>query len=134
MSVLALLIGTAQADATISVSELTVDGLRVLQLNCSLEKAGLLAAATVVGSLAQQEHALDACSLEGAAFSVQWAWGAVSKASVLASSQAEADDCIQAVLAQTTSSLSGQCTAVVLVGDEDAAAAAAANLLSPTAP
>ncbi len=134
MSVLALLVGTAQADVQVSVSELTVDGLQVRSLKCTLDKGGLLAAATVVGSLAQQDSALDACSPEGAAFSVQWTWGDASEVSVLASSRPEANACIQAALKTTTSSLNGQCTAVVLVGDEAAAAAAAATTLSPVTP
>lgn len=134
MSVLALLIGTAWAEAAVTVSELTVDGLRVLHLNCSLEKTGLLAAATVVSALAQQDHAFDACFPEGSAFSVQWSWGAVSNAFVLESGHSEANGCIQAALAQTTSSLSGQCSAIILVGDEEVAAAAAVSLLSATAP
>jgi len=134
MSVLALLIGTTRAETTVAVSELTVDGLRVLNLDCSLENTGLLAAANVVSALAQQDHAFDACFPEGTAFSVQWTWGAVSNASVLSSDHPEANDCIQAALAQTTFSLNGQCTAVILVGDEEAAAAAAATLLSATAP
>ena len=60
--------------------------------------------------------------------------GLSRNASVLSSDHPEANDCIQAALAQTTFSLNGQCTAVILVGDEEAAAAAAATLLSATAP
>ncbi|MFT5679139.1 MAG: hypothetical protein ACI8RZ_000043 [Myxococcota bacterium] len=134
MSVLSLLIGTALADVQVSVSELSVDGLQVRSLECTLDKGGFLAAATVVGSLAQQDDALDACSQEGAAFSVQWTWGAASDAVVLTSSRPSADVCIQSILKTTTSSLNGQCTAVILVGEEVAAAAAATALATAASP
>ena len=132
MSVLALLIGVspAHSEAQVSVSSMSVNGLDVRALQCTLDKGGFLAAATVVGSLAQQDVALDACAPEGAAFAVKWTWGAASEASVTGSSRADADACIQAVLKTTTSTLNGQCTAVILVGEAVAAEAAAAPLLA----
>lgn len=134
MSVLAVLIGVAQAEVNISVADMSIDGLAVRALECSLDQGGFLAAATVVGALAQHEAALDACAPEGAAFAVKWVWGSRAEAVVLASSKDAASECIQAALMSTSSTLNGQCTAVVLVGDEAAAAAAAAPLLQPTTP
>jgi len=134
MYVLALLIGVSVAEVQVSVSELTVDGLQVRSLQCTLDKGGFLAAATVVGALAQQNGALDACAPEGAAFSVKWTWGAAADAAVTASSRPDANVCIQAALKTTTSSLNGQCTAVILVGEEVAAAAAAGPLLQTATP
>ena len=134
MSVLAALIGVAQAEVQVSVGEISVDGLSVRSLECTLDKGGFLAAATVVGSLAQQEAALDACAPEGAAFAIRWTWGISAEASVTAASKASASDCIQAALTSTSSSLNGQCSAVILVGDEVAAAAAAEPLLQPATP
>ena len=134
MSVLAVLIGVAQAEVQVSVAEMSVDGLAVRALECTLDKGGFLAAATVVASLAQQDAALDACAPEGAAFAVKWTWGSGAEAAVTASSKAAASDCIQAALTSTSSALNGQCTAVILVGDEAAAAAAAVPLLQPTTP
>jgi hypothetical protein len=123
MSVLALFLGVAAAEVQVS------------SLECVLDKGGLLAAATVVGALAKQQSELDACTPEGAAFAVRWTWGAVRDAAVIASSRPAADACIQSILQTTTSALSGQCTAVVLVGEPAAAAAAAAQLqATPTTP
>lgn len=139
MSVLALLIfgsliSTARAEVQVSVGEMSVDGLDVRALQCTLDKGGFLAAATVVGSLAQQREALDACAPEGAAFAVKWTWGAAAASEVTGSSKPTADACIQKALSTTQSSLNGQCTAVVLVGEDAAAAAAAAPLLEAATP
>lgn len=134
MSVLAALIGVAQAEVQVSVAEMSVDGLAVRSLECTLDKGGFLAAATVVGSLAQQQAALDACAPEGGAFSVKWTWGISAEAAIIATSKASANDCIQAALTSTISALNGQCTAVILVGDDAAAAAAAEALLQSATP
>ena len=132
MTVLAALIGGAQAEVQIAVAEMTVDGLAVRALECTLDQGGFLAAATIVGSLAQQDAALDACAPEGAAFAVTWTWGADAGAAVTASSKVSANACVQAALVGTTSALNGQCSAVVLVGRATLAPRASSSLWETT--
>lgn len=134
MSVLAVLIGVAHSEVNISVAEMTIDGFALRALECSMEQGGFLAASVLVGALAQHDAVLDACAPEGAAFAVKWAWGVSVEASVTASSKASANDCIEAALRGTTPARNGQCTAVVLVGDVAAAAAASEALIPLASP
>ena len=121
---------TATAGTTVSVGSLSVDGLEVRDLSCNLEKGGLLASAMVVGALAAQKSALDACAPEGGAWRASWTWsgGALTDLTIPSASAPDKNACIEGALRAVTSDLVGTCEATLLVGDLAAAEAAAATL------
>jgi hypothetical protein len=115
---------------TVNVSSLAVDGLEVRALQCSLAAGGLLAPVLVVGTLAQNKPALDACAPGGAAVDVTWRWevGATRDVKSSFGPTPAVDACVTTVmsgLAPAQASLVGTCTARVLIGDPVAAKAAA---------
>jgi hypothetical protein len=115
---------------TVNVNSLVVDGLEVRALQCSLAAGGLLAPVLVVGTLAQNKPALDACAPAGAAVDVTWRWevGATRDVKSSAGPTPTVDACVTTVmsgLAPAQASLVGTCTARVLIGDPVAAKAAA---------
>jgi hypothetical protein len=124
--VLALAAG-ARAQTNITVGKMTVDGQEVRELKCNLKKAGFFAVATVVGALAKQKKALDACVPGGAAFQVEWKWdGAKAQEVVVTKSSAKGKNkCFAAAVAKATSTAEGTCSAIVLVGKAEAAGKAA---------
>ena len=115
---------------TVGIDTMTVDGQEVRALSCTLESGGLFAVAGVVGSLAAQKTALDACLPSGGAFEVEWSWvaGKTATQKVLKASTASASTCVQGALGKTTSGVNGTCKAVLLLGEPVAAAAAATAL------
>ena len=126
-----LLLGvSAQADTNVTVGKMTVDGQEVRELKCSLKNAGFLAVATVVGALAKQKKALDACVPGGAAFQVEWKWdgGKAKDVTVIQSSAKGKSKCVAAAVAKTTATAEGACSAIVLVGKSEAAGKAADGL------
>lgn len=135
--VLAALLSTAMSPAfagtDINVEEMNVDGLVVRELKCSLASGGFLGPITVVGTLAQQRTAIDACTPTGGAFRATWTWtgGKVSAAKVDQSSPAAKSACFQAALQAATPSLDGSCSALVLAGETAGAETAAASLKAP---
>lgn len=122
--------GIAAAKFNISMGSLSADGQEVRNLSCSLDGGGLFAAITVVGTLAKQKSALDACAPQGAAFNVQFTFadGGAKEAKVLASSAKGKEACVSRALTRIHTDLSGQCTAVILVGNAEAARKAADTL------
>jgi len=125
--------GLAMAKMNINVSSLSADGQEVRNLNCDLEKGGLFASVAVVGTLAKQKSALDACAPEGQAFSVQltFADGGAKEAKVLTSSKKAKDACVARALSHLRTDLEGTCTAIILTGNS-AAAGKAAESLAPS--
>jgi hypothetical protein len=121
---------TATAQTNVTVGKMTVDGQEVRELKCSLKNAGFLAVATVVGALAKQKKALDACVPAGAAFRVEWKWdgGKAKDVSVVKSSATGKNKCFAAAVAKATSTAEGTCSAIVLVGKAEAAGKAADGL------
>lgn len=127
--------GSAAAKFNLSMGNLTADGQEVRNLSCALDGGGLLAAITVVSTLAKQKSALSACAPQGAAFTVQFTFadGGAKEAKVLASSAKGKEACVSRALTRLRTELSGSCTAVILVGDAAAARRAADGLASPDA-
>ena len=76
MTALMLLGALAHAETTVSVDNLSVDGLQVRALHCTLDRGGLLASAMVVGALAAEKATIDTCGAPGAALTIRWTWGA----------------------------------------------------------
>ncbi|HZS36197.1 MAG TPA: hypothetical protein VFF06_05195 [Polyangia bacterium] len=121
--------GAARAD-NVSVGSITADGQTVRNLSCELESSGMLALLQVVGTLAKQKRALDACTPSGGAFLVKWAWadGKAASVEVTRSSASAKSACVAKALKLTRSDLTGSCQALVLVGKPDGAAKAADTL------
>lgn len=116
------------AEASLAVDSLTVDGQEVRALSCTLREPDLVALLTVVGALAQQKAALDACAPRGAAFRVRWTWGAKTAAKVEAARAPKAAEACVARALERTRGPAGACGAIVLAGDPAAAAKAAEDL------
>ncbi len=129
----ALLLSPAQAATDINVGELSVDGLVVRELKCSLNSGGFMGPITVVGALAQQRGTIDACTPTGGAFRATWTWaaGKVVSLKVDASSPADKAGCFEKALQAASPSLDGSCSALVLAGDAAGAEKAAAALKPP---
>lgn len=122
--------GEASARASINVSSMDVDGQAVRDLACEIDNGGVFAVMGVVGTIAKQKKALDACAPAGAAFRVSWTWagGKATRVDVLAASDATKSACVQKALQLTTTNTNGDCRAVLLVGDATAAKRAATKL------
>lgn len=125
----------AAAKFNISLGSLSADGQEVRNLSCSLDSGGLFAGLAVVGTLAKQKRALDACAPEGAAFSVQFTFadGGAKQAKVLASSAKGKDACVSRALSRLRTDLVGTCSAIILAGNSTAARKAADGLAPPEA-
>lgn len=121
------------SSVTIQIDGMEVDGQRVSEMRCELESGGLLASAIVVGSLAKQKTALDACAPEGGAYVATWTWGAGAKVEVTKGSPEKGNACVQKALEAVESDLKGSCTATLLVGDVEGSAKALEALSAPPA-
>ena len=118
------------AGVNVNVSDLTVDGLTLKDLSCSLDSGGLFASALVVGALAKEKTSLDACAPGGAAVELEWTWadGKASKAEAKRASGVEKAACVASVVMAVPAPANGTCRATVLVGEPTAAAAAVAQM------
>ncbi len=110
--------GDEEAGTALTITSLSVDGLQVEDLRCTMREGGLLAAAELVAGLAAQRDALDACAPAGAAPRVTWSFGggAVTAVEAKGSGSDAVDACVAGVFKQVRPSLSGRCSAVVHVG------------------
>jgi hypothetical protein len=124
------------AGTKLNVGELSADGLTVLDMTCELDQGGFLASAMVVGALAKQKKALDACGPQGAATraSFKWEGAKTSEISVLAASDDKAGKCVAKTLGKVKAAMGGQCTVTILSGPTDKAKAAAASLKAKETP
>ena len=122
----AVVLATSLAGVNVNVQDLTVDGLRLKDLHCSLDSGGLFASALVVGALAKEKQRLDACAPAGAAFQLEWTWagGTASKAEAKQASMPKKAGCVQSALMAVAAPANGTCRAIVLVGEATAADAA----------
>lgn len=114
----------------LNVGSLSVDGLEVRELHCTMENVNFLSGMQTVAALSARKADFDACAPEGAAFTVKWTWGdkGTSNVAVVSSSKPAANACVQKALVKASSDLRGSCDAMILAGDPTAAAAAAATL------
>lgn len=124
------------ARTTIEVVDLVVDGLAVRDLECQLERGGLLAGAVIVGALAKQKKAIAACAPDGDAARLSFVFGAgkTGEINVVGASKASLGTCVQRALAKVAAPDEGTCTATILTADNDAARKAAAALKAPPKP
>ena len=117
----------AHAGSTLNVGSMSVDGLEVRDLACTLDKAPLLGAVVVVGALASQAEALNACAPEGAAYKAKFTWTTATASEVTAASKTN-HTCVTAALDKVPAALKGTCTVTILAGDKAKAEAAKAKL------
>lgn len=122
-----LLLNSAFAGTSLSIESISADGQEVRNLSCTLDSGGFLALAMVVGSVAKQKSALDACYPAGEAVEVQWTWvaGKATEVSVLHASQPTQNACVANALKLTTNGSNGTCKGTLLIG---ASAGATAGL------
>lgn len=121
-------LSVAQAETTIRVDSLAVDGLHVQSLQCSLSQGGLLASAMVVGALAAEKSALDACSPSGNAFSIAWHWSGGTEINTIEGGTPAEQQCIRQTMGSILPPTQGNCSATLLVGELSAAQTAAEQL------
>ena len=114
----------ALAGGTLSVDSLSVDGLELRAMSCTLDQQLLLGPVTVAAALASQKAALDACAPGGEAFQVTFQWASPPSATVDRASAKSAAPCVQKALAAVAPPVAGTCTVVVLTGPTPAAEAA----------
>ncbi len=117
LAVMALTAHSAHAGAKITMDSLSADGLEMQKLSCDLDSGGFFGGIAVVGMVAKQKAALDACAPEGAAFSVDLDFrGGRTAASVSAGGTPAQRACIKRALSRVFATVGGRCSAVVLAG------------------
>ncbi len=125
-----LIAPSALAETKLNAQKMTVDGLEVRNLSCTLKQGGMFALMSLVGALAKEKKALDACAPTGAAFAVEWAFsgGTVSAAKVARASVDGKAGCVEKALKAQKPTDAGTCTALVLTGTPAEAQKAADKL------
>jgi hypothetical protein len=123
--------GLAEARSTLKVGSMTVNGLTLKNLKCTLDRSGFLVAMTVVGTLAKRKKSFHRCARKGAAFAVefQWAGRRTRRAKVKYAVGSRAKKCVRKALLRLRPALTGRCTAILLTGKKKASQAAAVKLI-----
>jgi hypothetical protein len=123
------IVATALAGTKVQIGEMTVNGLVVRELFCDWgdTKGAIMAGPAVVGALAAQKEALDACAPQGSAAKLQWSSATPSPLN-LESETPEIGACLAAAAVPVVKVTKGSCTAVVLVGEPKRAAQIAASV------
>lgn len=110
-----LLVTLAQAETTVAIDDISVDGLKVQALRCTLDRGGLLASAMVVGALAAEKTAIDACAPKGTeALTVQWTWDASTTVTHVDGAEVTPKHCLYKALRPIQPPSKGTCTATVV--------------------
>lgn len=108
----------AQA-GTLKVRSMTVNGLKVVNLRCTLKGGGFMAAMVVVSGLAKQKKALQRCSKGKQTVQAAWryAGGRIKGAKVKKASNGKVKRCVAKALGKVKSGkLSGSCSAGIVIG------------------
>ena len=107
------------AVAKITMGSISADGLELRDLSCELDGGGLFGGLAVVGALAKQKPAIDACAPDGATFGVDFAFhGGRTTAKVATGGETSQRACVQRALARVHAPLEGRCTAKLLAGSK----------------
>jgi hypothetical protein len=110
------LCGGARADAKLTMGSVTADGLTLRDLTCVLSSGGLLGGAIVVGAVAKQKAALDACAPAGASARVRLDFHGKTSAAVEMIGTPAQRVCIQRALGRVRPVVTGTCEATLVVG------------------
>jgi hypothetical protein len=128
--VAALCISTsvASADATVSLGSLTADGVRLDDVSCTLDGAGLFGGLAVVATLSKQRAAIDACAPEPLRFAMALTFrGGRTSARISDGGTAAQRACLERALARASATVEGRCTAVLRTGPQSTDRAAPAR-------
>ncbi|OIP42415.1 MAG: hypothetical protein AUK47_04475 [Deltaproteobacteria bacterium CG2_30_63_29] len=114
---------------------IAVEDLEVHDISCELKEGGAFAMLEVVATLANSKAKLDACAPAGAAFRIGFQWTAeAGSATVSGSTKPSAEACVKEALDAIQGGPEGRCTAILLVGEVEAARRAAEMLKPPSSP
>jgi hypothetical protein len=118
-------------DSNLSMGDASADGQRLSRLSCAASKMPLMGSIALVGAIAKHKAALDACAPTGDAAVVTWRvdGGKAVDVKVAGTASTATDTCISEAFARTEGAFDATCAAVLLVGAEAGADAAAAALL-----
>jgi hypothetical protein len=101
------------------------EGFEARDLHCTLETPTRGAAGYIAAGLVDADATLDACAPKGAAVEVSWAY--ISSMAQNVSVEAETSslaNCVMTAMASVRAGVDASCSAVLLIGDPAAAAAA----------
>lgn len=119
-------VGVAHASTKVNIGSMTADGQEVRNLSCDLESGGFFAGIAIVGGLAKQKKAFDACAKDGGAFKVAWKWDGSKAKDLKVSGGTDAQNsCISKAFSVINGPVKGSCSAVLLAGKKDKAQKAA---------
>lgn len=119
-------LGIAHAGTKVNIGSMTADGQEVRNLSCNLESGGFFAGIAIVGGLAKQKKAFDACAKDGAAFKIEWKWDGTKAKDLKVSGGTDAQNtCISKAFSVINGPVKGSCSAVLLAGKKDKAQKAA---------
>ena len=118
----------------ISIDWLEVDGARIETLSCGAQKLPFLGAMVLGPAVGAGAKAAQACQKTGGgAVKARWTWaaGATSGVELVGIEGGANAACVSAALATMPAPIDGQCEALVLLGEREAALAAAVTLHGP---
>lgn len=121
----------AWGGSDVSIESMTVDGLEIRDVSCSLQGFSFTWMVELQQSLAASKKPGDACVPKGAAVRVRWNWQgrATAKPQVVKSTAtSEQQQCLSRVLTLETAPLDATCELTLLYGEPTAARAAAEKL------
>ena len=104
---------------TLKVGSMTVNGLEVVNLRCTLKGGGFMAAMVVVSGLAKQKKALQRCSKVKQTVRASWryAGGKIKGAKVSKATNGKVKRCVAKALGKVKSGkLRGSCSAGIVIG------------------
>ena len=118
-------------EASVTIGEVTADGLRVGEMACVVSRP-LLGSLAIVASLSKQDRALDRCAARGDVVIARWTVenGRPRDVTVSGGSSAKVNACVAAAMRKVSGSLDAQCQAVLLIGAPEGADAARARLIA----
>lgn len=126
-----LWLAAAWAGSEVSLDTMTVDGLEMRAVTCTLQGFDLTWMLKLQQGLVDSKKAGDACVPKGAAIRVRWDWKGKGKAAptvVKSSATAKQNACLTPILTLETAPLDASCELTLLYG-EPAGARAAADAL-----
>lgn len=114
-------------ESEFATAVLSQGGFEARDLNCTLATPTRGAGGYITAGLVDPEvdAALDACAPKGAAIAVDWAYvsGQAGNINVVAKTSKQAN-CVAAAMGKVRAGVEGECSAILLIGDPAAAAAA----------
>lgn len=126
-----LWIAAALAGSEVSIGSMTVNGLEMRDVSCTLQGFDFTWMLKLQQALADSKTAGDACVPEGAAVRVRWDWKGRATAApslVKTSANPKQQKCLAKVLTLEAAPLDATCELTLLYGEPEAARTAAEAL------